>query len=43
MAELKVYFDEEIHAKFKGKCAFDHTDMQNKIVEMVKDYIKEFL
>lgn len=42
MKFLKLKFeDEELHLEFKAKVAKNKTNMQEQIIRMIKEYLKE--
>ncbi len=42
MKFLKLKFeDEELHLEFKSKVAKNKTNMQEQIIRMIKEYLKE--
>ena len=40
MKNILIELDDEIHAKFKSKCALERIHQKDKIVDLIKDYSK---
>lgn len=41
MAAYNLKLPDELHAKFKSKCALERVDMQDKLLEFIKKEVEE--
>ena len=41
MTYVRIELDDNLHAKFKSKCALEQVDMQVKLVNLIDDFVKK--